>query len=185
MLFRSTPTYVLTRFEVNESATSGNHLEIHARAPGLIAVLLSLLNLTPTASLRLDAQTLWLNQSSFSGSRETIIPLDALVDVTTGFAKPVHHLFLAFLCVILIPATMFISLLFAFIFLILYFLKKSLIVSVVTHAGTPHEIKVYPNALAGISVGLEQIHQVGRLISSLAANARNTANKVPPALPLH
>ena len=139
---------VLKEFSIDENATTGAQVRIVARKEGLIAWLLTLMGIDVTTIFEVYSNRIEFSRGSLSGKLCNVIPLSALSVGTTGYTKPIIFLVLA-----------------AIAFFISYFLKKSLLISAISHSSFIAGFAFKRSIIEGVKVDYEQALQVISIIN--------------------
>ena len=164
---------VLKEFSINEKAETEAQVRIVARNEGLTAWLLTLMGVDVTTVFEVYSNRIEFSRGSLSGKLCNVMPLSALSVGKTGYTKPVMLLALA---VIAFAGGIFagiqagvmefgIGAIVALAFLISYFLKKSLVISAISHSGFVAGFAFKRSVIEGVKVDYEQAVQVISIIN--------------------
>lgn len=164
---------VLKEFSIDENATTGAQVRIVARKEGLIAWLLTLMGIDVTTIFEVYSNRIEFSRGSLSGKLCNVIPLSALSVGTTGYTKPIIFLVLAaiaFIAGIVLAAkagflAFLLGLVIAIAFFISYFLKKSLLISAISHSSFIAGFAFKRSIIEGVKVDYEQALQVISIIN--------------------
>ena len=91
----STTPWILKTFQIDQTGTTGAHIFIEARKPGLFAFILNLIGLDPTAQLKVTKGAVSFRSTSLSGMTETSTALTQIGSFQGGYSKPIQYLILA------------------------------------------------------------------------------------------
>ena len=142
---------VVKEIKINE--VGPQYVHIVARKAGIIAFLLSILGIDSTTTFDVYADKLDFSQGSLSGYVKSCMPLSSMTVATGGFVKPFMDLLIGILCVF--PGSVFtfgISAIFGLIFIIHYFLSKTLIIQVVASSGWDATICLKRSVIEGVEI---------------------------------
>jgi hypothetical protein len=144
--------------------TKGNPTEeplvsIVGRAPGFMAFLLNIIGLDPTTTMQVSSKAVYFTTSSIKGQETRVIPLSKISSTYYGYNKPVEYLIAA-------VATSW-TCIGPIIFIILYFLKKSLTLAVVEQSGVISAIRFKASVIEGIEVNEQECENVNNVIRDL------------------
>ncbi len=164
---------VLKEFTINENATTEAQVHIVARKAGIAAWFLTLMGIDVTTIFDVYSNRIEFSSGSLSGKLCNVIPLSALSVGRTGYTKPILLLVLAALCFI---AGIFLGInrgpegfvagaLFALLFFVCYFLKKTLLIAVVSHSSFVAGFAFKRSVIEGVKVDYEQAMQVISIIN--------------------
>lgn len=189
---------VLRSFELHSHPTSIQSDVIHVvgRRAGLISYFLTLLGLSSTCTFRVTHQYAEFVDSSLFGKTHAMVPLQHVVCVRGGVARPLLALF--FVGLFLINGFLFlIAIAFELAFAILslafftaagsclvyYFLRKKFFVLIRSEAGTEIAISFMPSVLEGQTVDFPKALMAVEVLKNLALDAlhRTPPTTVAPA----
>lgn len=156
---------VLKEFKINKEGPEFIH--IVARKSGLISFFLTMLGIDATTSFRVYADRIEFVEGSLSGQISTTMPLRSISITTCGYTKPIALIILGVIFVLAAIPTFGISLIFAIICFIYYFLNKSLLISVVSNSSWPAGLCFKRSVIEGVNVEYEQALEVIRTINEL------------------
>lgn len=159
-------TYVIKNWSINPEAPPGHPLvHVQGRAPGVISWFLNLIGIAPTVEMRLTHETVEFAQGSMFGQMRRTVPLTQVASITHGYVKPLGLLVLG-----LVTLPMFgIGL----IFIIMYFLKKSLSLVVGDTGAGFAGMQFQRSVIEGRSIDEASAAHVAGLIDYYAAAARS------------
>lgn len=165
------PTLVIRKFNVNENGSDGKYIEIIGRASGLISWILTLMKLDTLTTLQLEADRLFVKNSSLSGEIHTAIPLGAIESTQCGFSKSLIWLTLTVIAiaggVLSGDGGAFIgALVIGAIFFVIYFFSKRMFISV-TAGSTTVAIAFKKGVIEGVSVDLDKTLAALQLLNSM------------------
>ncbi len=156
---------VLKEFKINPNGPE--YVHIVARKAGLISWLLTMLGVDATTVFRVFVDHIEFQEGSLSGRVNTVMPLSSISIATCGFMKPFVLLVMAGLGVLLALPTFGITLIFSAFCILFYFLRKNLMISVISNSGWPAMICFKRSVIEGVSVNYEQAEQVISIIQQL------------------
>ncbi|MCH2647659.1 MAG: hypothetical protein MKZ58_04805 [Candidatus Poseidoniaceae archaeon] len=176
----STTPWILKTFQIDQTGTTGAHIFIEARKPGLFAFILNLIGLDPTAQLKVTKGAVSFRSTSLSGMTETSTALTQIGSFQGGYSKPIQYLILAaffpiFGIVIDILMEEFfviwIMLVFSLICLICYALEKNLAFGFETSGGAYYGLSFKRGVLNNVSVDINQVDNALLLVNALIGAA--------------
>ena len=176
----STTPWILKTFQIDQTGTTGAHIFIEARQPGIFAFILNLIGLDPTAQLKVTKGAVSFRSTSLSGMTETSTALTQIGSFQGGYSKPIGYLILAALfpiigLVIDIQFEQFfitwIMLIFSLIFLIGYALEKNLSFGFETSGGAYYGLSFKRGVLNNVSVDINQVENALLLVNALIGAA--------------
>ena len=156
--------YVIKKWQVNETVSdpTQNHIQIEGRAGGLLSWLLSLLEISPTVSLQINAEQIRFSEGSLAGTANRIIPLKSVCSTYYGYVKPWKEALV--LGIVLAVPTFGIGVILAIIY---YYLNKHMSVGFVEDSGVVNSIAFKRSVIEGIKVDEESARQVAELAEKL------------------
>jgi hypothetical protein len=176
------PTLVLRKFVVNPNATTTPCIEISGRPSGLVAWVLTLLQLSTETHLTVTDLCTSIKSSSLSGEFTHFIPLPHVSSTTCGFSKPIGFLVAAaaaiFFC--FSGATQareggfilfLVGLVIGGVFVVCYFLSRKITFSVITDSGLIFILRFKPSVLDGVPVNIETTRAALDLLNQKVLNA--------------
>lgn len=125
---------VIKTWNVSETAgQNGEFIHIHGRQSGLISFALSLLGISPTTTLVVDAQSIRLEQGSLAGFKRSVTPILHVSTTSAGYKKPwkAALVITAILGVLLLFMPVFGQLIAVLVGLAYYFLTQELFITYV------------------------------------------------------
>ncbi|MCM8526344.1 MAG: hypothetical protein NE327_07500 [Lentisphaeraceae bacterium] len=154
-----TAALAVKEFTINpEGDSNGLYVRIVGRKSGLLDWFLSLIKIDSTTVFEVYKDHIKFTQANLSGRMTSVIPLSAMSSTSSGYFKPILYL------VIGIPL---LTVVIGLIFIIFYFLQKSLMVTAVSHGGTTAAIAFKRSVIEGIRVEAEQAEEVVEIINKL------------------
>ena len=93
-------TLVLKQFQIDHTGASGANLYVKARSPGIIAFILNLMGLDPTATVKVDRGSIEFRSSSIKGMDSVTSGLTSVAGFIGGYRKPIWILVIGFLAFI-------------------------------------------------------------------------------------
>ena len=93
-------TLVLKQFQIDHTGTSGANLYVKARSPGIIAFILNLMGLDPTATVKVDKGSIEFRSASIKGMDSVTSGLTSVAGFIGGYRKPIWILVVGFLAFI-------------------------------------------------------------------------------------
>ena len=176
----ATAPWILKTFQIDQTGQTGAHLYIEARQPGLIAFILNIIGLDPTAQLKVTRGAVSFRSTSLSGMTETSTALTQIGSFQGGYSKPIELLFgaLFFMIVGLIVGISFeemtfftIGLVIAGICVIAYALQKNLSFGFETSGGAYYGMAFKRGVLNNVSVDIKQVEIALQLVNTLIGAA--------------
>ena len=176
----ATAPWILKTFQIDQTGQTGAHLYIEARQPGLIAFILNIIGLDPTAQLKVTRGAVSFRSTSLSGMTETSTALTQIGSFQGGYSKPIKLLFgaLFFMVVGLIVGISFeemtfftIGLVVAAICVIAYALQKNLSFGFETSGGAYYGMAFKRGVLNNVSVDIKQVEIALQLVNTLIGAA--------------
>lgn len=150
---------VVREFHIDITGQSGTYVRIVGRKAGVIAWLLARCGVDTTTVFEVHKDHILFTQSNLSGTVTTVTPLTSISTTSSGFFKPILYLVLG------IPLLAAFGL--GLIFIIYYFLHKSLMVTVEAHSGGVAAIAFKSSVIEGVKVDKESAEQVAEIINKL------------------
>lgn len=178
------PTLVLKKFAINKTATGQAALiDIIGRPGGLISWLLTVIGLDSTWSMRVTTSDISLKKSSLFGQQHSVTAISSISDAHCGYLKPVGYFFVS-AAFLLLGLGGWISgggikvflggLIFAVIFFVCYFLRKTIVIYIVTRGSTKLGIKFQRSVIENVAVDIQQAQLAVGIINSLVIRVQNT-----------
>lgn len=158
---------------------SGEYVQIHGRAAGLVSFLLSLVGIDPTTTLAVDARSIRFEQGSLAGFVKRVTPLASVSRASFGYSKPwIAACIIAgwgVAMMVFLPKMLFVSgiglvigLLLLIFALIYYFLNKQFVLQIVDHSGVdPIEFIFKRSVIEGKSIDQDAGEQIVGIIEML------------------
>ena len=175
----STP-WILKTFQIDQTGTTGAHLFIEARQPGIIAFILNLIGLDPTAQLKVTKGAVSFRSTSLSGMTETSTSLTQIGSFQGGYSKPISYLILAAFFMItgivldIILGDFFViwfALIISLVCLVAYALQKNLAFGFETSGGAYYGMSFKRGVLNNVSVDITQVENALLLVNALIGSA--------------
>ena len=145
--------------KIDHEGTNGLYVKIVGRKSGLIDWFLNLIKIDTTTVFEVFEDHIRFTEANLSGRMTTVLPLSALSSSSSGYFKPILYLVLG---VILLPLFGL-----GIIFLIYYFLHKSLVVTATSHSSISAAIAFKRSVIEGIKVDQQQAEEIIRIINHL------------------
>jgi hypothetical protein len=172
--------WILKTFQIDQTGSTGAYIYIEARKPGIIAFILNLLGLDPTAELKVTKGAVSFRSTSLSGMTETSTSLTQIGAFQGGHSKPIGFLIFAF-CFLTFSAyidIMFESLVMIWFGLIVsigcliaYALQKYLAFGFETSGGSYYGMSFKRGVLNNVSVDITQVEHALQLVNALIGSA--------------
>ena len=176
----SSAPWILKTFQIDQTGSTGAHLFIEARQPGIIAFILNLIGLDPTAQLKVTKGAVSFRSTSLSGMTETSTSLTQIGSFQGGYSKPIGYLILAVFFPIMgivfdimleeFFVTWF-ALIISLICLIAYALQKNLAFGFETSGGAYYGMSFKRGVLNNVSVDITQVENALLLVNALIGSA--------------
>jgi hypothetical protein len=160
-------TLVLRRFELRTYPQEPETpvVEIVGRSPGIIAFLLTNMQLEDQTTLTVNNSQVECRSSSLFGHMIKFIPLTRVASVTAGVRKPVEYLVLAAMLLLgglsgsvaMDDATpVAVAILFAAACTVAYFISKKIILEISSNAGLEVSLRFKPALIEGVPVDIRK-----------------------------
>ncbi len=172
--------WILKTFQIDQTGSTGAHLFIEARQPGIFAFILNLIGLDPTAQLKVTKGAVSFRSTSLSGMTETSTALTQIGSFQGGYSKPIGFLILAvffpIIGVIIDIAIEFfivtwVMLIVSLICLIAYALQKNLAFGFETSGGAYYGLSFKRGVLNNVKVDITQVENALQLVNALIGAA--------------
>lgn len=147
---------VVKEIQINDEGP--RYVHIVARQAGLFAFLLSFLGIDSTTVFDVYEDRLEFIEGSLSGRMTTCMPLSSVSIATSGYVKPFIHLVLG---IILLPVCV------GILFLISYYLSKSLVVCVDSNGSSSVAICLKRSVIEGVEINEETAFRIVDRIKEL------------------
>jgi hypothetical protein len=170
---------VIKAWKVSEEQpvdAQGNHIAITGREGGLVAWILSKVNIDPTTTIRVGSERLEFSSASLSGTQSRLIPLQGVCSTYYGYHKPwktaaaISFLSL-FLGISVMSSSFFgglVLMLAGFgIAALIYFLNRTLTLGFIENSGVVNGIQFKRSVIENIDITQEQARQVCELMQKL------------------
>lgn len=144
---------------VNKNAQDGTHVRIVGRKSGLADWFLSLIGIDTTTVFEVYSDHIKFTEGNLSGRTTTVIPLSALSSSSSGYFKPLIYFLIG------IPLIPMFGL--GFLFIIYYFLHKTLVVTTTSHSSAGAAIAFKRSVVEGVKVEQKQAEEIIDIINSL------------------
>lgn len=164
---------VLKEFEMNKAGP--RYVHILARRSGLMAWILTSCGIDVTTTLDIYEDHILFTEGSLSGQLKTCMPLSSLSVVTCGFTKP----FVMALCAVIlfVLGIMFVTnttaqfgiilIALGVVYIIGYFLRKAMIVSLMANSGWDATICFKRSVIENVPVDYNTTMEVVNLVNGL------------------
>jgi len=186
-LMASRTALVVKTVYINEAGPSkGNgpptYVEITGRKAGLISWIRSLLGIDTTATFTVHEKRAVFSEKALSGNLTHFFPLASVSNLGAGYLKPFYWLFLAFVtlaggivrCIIINQfspeeafVTFIVSLCVAALFILFYFLGKTLCLYIVANSGDTTRIFLKRSVIEGVAVDKADAARIVNIILQL------------------
>jgi hypothetical protein len=179
--FMRVPTLVLRTFNINTSGNGQPCLEISGRPSGIIAWLLTIMNLSAETHMVVTDRFFSIKGASLMGEFNNFVPLPHVSSTHCGFSKPIGYIIAGFAVAIfgvisglnqrdgtpLIAGGLIVGL----IFLVAYFFSRKLIIGIRTAGGLPFELMFKPGVLGSVRVDIDSVRQAITLLNDKVLQA--------------
>ena len=162
---------VIKEAKINEDGPL--YVKISGRKPGFIAWFLSLIGIDSTTTLEVYDNRIEFTEGSLSGRFITMIPLNTLCNVSTGYLKPFSYLILALICIPLAIVTLGISLILTIVFGMAYFLQKSVLISIIPNSGRGAAISFKRSIIEGVNLDEKEAYRIIAIVNNLSLKQRS------------
>ena len=172
--------WILKTFQIDQTGSTGAHIFIEARQPGIIAFILNLIGLDPTAQLKVTKGAVSFRSTSLSGMTETSTSLTQIGSFQGGYSKPIQYLILAVFFHILGIAfdimmeeffVTWFGLVISLVCVIAYALQKNLAFGFETSGGAYYGMSFKRGVLNNVSVDITQVENALLLVNALIGSA--------------
>lgn len=180
----SRTSLVLRQFELRDNPRTPELpiVEIVGRHAGIIAFILSILRLANQSTFRVNSSCVEFESSSLFGQKKKFIPLNSVASMTGGLHKPIGYLIAAVVVLFLgivgslefksaIPLAVMIII--AAVFVIGYFISKSILLEVTSNAGIEISIQFRPGVIEGMLIDSEKALAATNVICDLILMKQN------------
>lgn len=166
--------------EINIDVNSDNPIHIVARKAGVMSWLLSLIGVDPTTVFDVYLNRVEYSEGSLSGKVKHMIPLKSICNLGTGFFKPVLCFVFAVLCFIGAISVLgarnsgpvvLILLLIAVVFVIAYFLKRTLLIFALPASGVGPVFCIKRSVIEGVVIDEKVADTIIDIMTQLIANS--------------
>ncbi|WP_027014382.1 hypothetical protein [Comamonas composti] len=154
----------------------GNHIAITGREGGLVAWILSKVNIDPTTTILVGSERLEFSSASLSGTQSRLIPLQGICSTYYGYHKPwktaaaisAMAIFMGLPMLARSPVAGLLVMLLGFgIAALIYFLNRTLTLGFVENSGAVSGIQFKRSVIENIDITQEQAKQVCQLMQKL------------------
>lgn len=190
MFFKRTePALVLRKFQIDTSPSATQNIKISGRTPGLMAWLLTLVKIDADASLSVNRDRVDYKTSSLFGQDTFCVPISKVSSTSCGFRKPFHFLVLGVLSVLAglfagiaqnSFAVFLIMALVGLAFVAVYFLKKTIYISVQSSGSINLGIKFKRSVVENVDVNIEKAKEAVAILNHLISDPK----KLPVVKPV-
>lgn len=185
---------VLREFQINDHATEGAVITIRGRVSGLIAWLLTLVDVDTETTLTVTTDRFSLQRASLSGRLVIQAPLASIASTQSAYYQPVWALLMAawFAVVGLVAAALdrgyesgakerelLGGLIIAVIFVVIFRLGRKIRISIETGGGNYYGVAFKPSVIEGVSVDLDTALRVAAILNSYAMRAAQLTRSQP------
>ncbi|WP_370680540.1 hypothetical protein [Comamonas sp. GB3 AK4-5] len=154
----------------------GNHIAITGREGGLVAWILSKVNIDPTTTILVGSERLEFSSASLSGTQSRLIPLQGVCSTYYGYHKPWKTAAAISLAAFFMGASMLnqsviaglLTMLVGFgVAALIYFLNRTLTLGFVENSGAVNGIQFKRSVIENIDISEEQAREVCQLMQKL------------------
>ena len=169
---------VVKELAINEQSLDAPQVHIKARKAGLLSFLLALIGIDPTVTFDVYFNRIEYREGSLSGELCWTYPLSAVSAAITGFARPIILFVLGVLfalggLIMFVVSAMggyvsfapVVGIVLGGIFLLFYFLRKTMMMGVVTHGGPYSFLVVKSSVIEGQTVDYQLAQRVIAIIN--------------------
>ena len=174
---------VLKSFEIDESGESDRLVSITGRKKGLVAWFMTMIRIYPESGLTVYKDKLsFFNKSMSSESNASITYQAGMSHVEYDYKKSIAWLVLALLYIVggtymaanIEPVWVaFLIMLLGVIFIVCYFLKRTIVISVFTQGDKSYKIRFSPSVIEGKSINLEMAQKTAEIINCQIFASKN------------
>jgi len=185
---------VVKKFYADTTPNSaGNYVEIEARQSGLIAWVLSLLQIDPTFFMQVSYNEIVYQATTLAGYRKTLITTGSVSSSFYGYHKPIKEaLIIVGLSLFFgyslgksdnVLAGLFLVLIGLIVAVIYYFLNKKLSIGFSEINGDDYGLLLKRSVIENTEINEEQMKFVADIISTVLRENRNIGNASASAAP--
>ena len=149
------------------------YVRLVGRKSGLVDWLLTVCGINTTTTLEVYADRIEYSYGSLSGTILEVIPLSKVSNLLCGHFKPVILLFIAAIMVLATFFTFGISLIFAILCVIFYFLKKATLISIIPNSASATAVAFKRSLIENQDITDEEAQEVIKLIATLVEKANS------------
>jgi len=144
---------------ITPEGKDGRYVRIVGRKSGLIDWFLSIIKIDSTTEFEVFEDHIKFTQANLSGRTTSVIPLSSISSLSSGYFKPIIYILLG------IPLLLCFGL--GIIFLIYYFLHKSLIITATAHSSDGASIAFKRSVVEGVKIEENQAEEIIDIINKL------------------
>jgi hypothetical protein len=177
---------VLREFQINAHATEGAVITIRGRVSGLIAWLLTLVDIDTETTLTVTTDRFSLQRASLSGRQVVQAPLATIASTHSAYYQPVWALLMAawFALAGLVAAALdrsdesgakekdlLAGLIIAVVFMVIFRLGRKISIFIESGGGKYYGVAFKPSVIEGVSVDLDTALRVSAILNGCAMRA--------------
>ena len=147
------------------------YVRIVGRKSGLVDWFLTLIGVNTTTMLEVYSDRIEYSYGSLSGSVLEVIPLSKVSNLLCGRFKPVILFVFAAISFFAAFFTFGLSLILAILFIIFYFLQKTVLISIIPNSASPVAIAFKRSLIENKNISDEEAQQIIKLIADLVEKA--------------
>ncbi|MBO5760976.1 MAG: hypothetical protein J6S53_05470 [Lentisphaeria bacterium] len=147
------------------------YVRLVGRKSGVVDWILTIFKVNTTTVLEVYADRIEYSYGSLSGSVLEVIPLSKVSNLLCGYFKPVILLVIAAIFVLLALPTFGTSLIPAVLCLIYYFLKKSVLISVIPNSASGCAVAFKRSIIENQDITEKEGEEIIKVITQLVENA--------------
>ncbi len=186
------PSLVLRKFSIKKDAANGYLIEIIGRASGLIAWLLTVMQLDTKTSLKITQRDILFKSSSLFGQTYQVSPLPSISSTHCGYSKPIGYLIFGTFFIIgglywgLVQyrgsGIMLGGLLIGLVFFIAYWLSKKITISIQTKGGMIMGLSFRRSVIENVPVDIQKAMQAISIINKNMIESQKLKLQVRPKI---
>ena len=147
------------------------YIRIVGRKSGLLDWFLNLIGVNTTTTLEVYSDRIEYSYGSLSGSVLEVIPLSKVSNLLCGRFKPVILFVFAVIAFFAAFFTFGISLIFAIVFIAYYFLKKTVLISIIPNSASAVAIAFKRSLIENQNISDEEAQEIIKIIADLVEKA--------------
>ena len=164
-----TQALALVQKEINTEGPC--YVRLVGRKSGVVDWLLTVIGINTTTVLEVYGDRIEYSYGSLSGRVVEMIPLSKVSNLLCGRFKPAILLILAGICFAAAFVTFGITLIFTILFVIFYFLKKTVLISIIPNSGSASSVAFKRSLIEGKDISEEEAANIIKIVAQLVEYA--------------